>query len=330
MLSDEVRETSVDALDGKLVWSTFDRTARRFRLVELDRRSGAVRRLPVASRGVAFDVDLGRDAGGRVVAVYSRCRREPRTHLPLVVKVDLTSGDGCRLRRFDFGTRRERELRAPVRRGRSAFLPTLWRGRLVWHESAGSRRSFRPTTLLSGTLRSRTRTQVRRIPAGHVPTDVDLRGRRVATATLKFGTSCADGTGEPGTIEGLVDVALRIVDVDGSGHRLVEQGCDGDETRYLYAPAFTSAGDLFYFLDRAGDSPLVDGTPVRSAARLWNAATGRYREAEGGPPGAISAAQEGGRIAWVESVPDAGYRVMEDAAPAYRDAIAAKRVRRPR
>jgi hypothetical protein len=46
------------------------------------RVDGRVRSLPVRSRGAPFDVDLGPDGHGSVVAAYSRCRREPDYVLP--------------------------------------------------------------------------------------------------------------------------------------------------------------------------------------------------------------------------------------------------------
>src|SRR4051812_17438182 len=67
--------SSVDANEGRVVWSEYDARRREYRLVEIRGERRIV--LPVRPRGAAFDVDIGRDAAGRVVAAYSRCKTEP-------------------------------------------------------------------------------------------------------------------------------------------------------------------------------------------------------------------------------------------------------------
>src|SRR5687767_10423830 len=69
------RPTSVSALDGRVVWSEYDAAQRTYFLTQ--HMNGVTTRLPIRSRAVPFDVDLGPDAEGRTVATYSRCRHEP-------------------------------------------------------------------------------------------------------------------------------------------------------------------------------------------------------------------------------------------------------------
>jgi hypothetical protein len=68
----------------------------------------------VASRGVPFDVNLGFDARGRIVAAYSRCAGEPALHgganprggggLP-----QYATGRGCTIRLLDLATGSEQD-----------------------------------------------------------------------------------------------------------------------------------------------------------------------------------------------------------------------------
>jgi hypothetical protein len=62
-------DSKLSALGGWLVWSEPDGDA--WRLVAL--KDGVRRTFDVPARGQPFDVDLGTDARGRVVATYTRC-----------------------------------------------------------------------------------------------------------------------------------------------------------------------------------------------------------------------------------------------------------------
>jgi hypothetical protein len=63
------------------------------------RRNGVTRSAPIASRQGAFDERLGRDSARRIVATYSRCRREgPDLRHCRLVALDLRSGKECALR----------------------------------------------------------------------------------------------------------------------------------------------------------------------------------------------------------------------------------------
>jgi hypothetical protein len=110
----------ISALEGYAAWSKPSHG--RYRLVI--RHRGRTRDAGVRTRPQPFDVSLGNDAGGRVVATYSRCRG-PRTV-------------GCRLRVLDLRSGRERALTLrSSRRVFSRFNPVL-RGRRVLTKAAGS------------------------------------------------------------------------------------------------------------------------------------------------------------------------------------------------
>lgn len=72
---------------------------------------GTVSRPAIAPRGVPFDVDLGVDAAGRVVAAFSRCAREPqRNGGANATAPNYATGARCRLRVLDLATGVERAL----------------------------------------------------------------------------------------------------------------------------------------------------------------------------------------------------------------------------
>ena len=66
--------TAVSAYGGYFAWSELDVATGRYYLTM--RFGGVTTRMPVAPRTVAFHVDLGADATGRTLAVYSRCSTE--------------------------------------------------------------------------------------------------------------------------------------------------------------------------------------------------------------------------------------------------------------
>lgn len=129
------RATSVSASGDYLAWSRYDRGSRRFRLVV--RAGGRTRAAPVRSRRVPFDVTLGRGRGGRTVAVYSRCRREPP--LPDAALPSYGDGDGCRLYALDLALGRERRLGRAGAGLRSTFLPSIAGRRVAYAGRVGSR-----------------------------------------------------------------------------------------------------------------------------------------------------------------------------------------------
>ena len=111
-----------------LAWSAYDPVRGNYSLI-LRGPTGAAAPAPVPPRAVPFDVELGPRAGGGLIAVYSRCRMEPRLdprdRLPLPA-----TGRGCRLYRYDVGSRREHAIPGSG----SRFLPSVWNGELAFAE----------------------------------------------------------------------------------------------------------------------------------------------------------------------------------------------------
>jgi hypothetical protein len=121
--------TPIASYQGRLVWSRPDATGR-FELVQRI-GTGAVTRLPVATRGVPFDVDLGPTASGRVFAVYSRCTTEPAPASGLDPEgVRYQSGKGCDVYKLDVASGEEVRYTKVNASDASEFWPTYWKGRL--------------------------------------------------------------------------------------------------------------------------------------------------------------------------------------------------------
>lgn len=118
-------------------------------------RDGVVTTLPIGPRAAPFDVDLGTDAAGRVVATFSRCASSTG---------DPWNGGGCRLRAVDLESGRERAIPVATPRGASDSVPSMWRGRVVF-----ARRDRRHGDVDQVLLRSPDRAALRRLPHGVVP-----------------------------------------------------------------------------------------------------------------------------------------------------------------
>lgn len=202
--------------------------------------AGKVRRLPVAPRSVPFDVDLGPGEDGRVVAVYSRCAREPElsesqdsvsTPYP-----PYTRGRGCDLYRFDFATGKERKVSGASTDQASEVLPSIWKDEIAFarvYEQRDGRRGVVPYLYVRPLAGGRSDRQ----PGGSRgtsglpgPLSMDLYGRRLS---FVWNYATEDG-----------GVSKLRLDTIGGSHRVLDrtrrrgatflspQGIDG---RLLYA-----------------------------------------------------------------------------------------------
>jgi hypothetical protein len=239
--------TPVSARGGIVAFSVRDPATGRFALTVAE--GGTRRALPVAQRGVPFDVDLGPDRRGRPVALYSRCRTEPRTSDDAVPVY--TQGRGCDLFRFSFASGRETRLGGVSTRGASEVLPSQWRGRIAYVRRVGDRRP----ELRVGT---------RAVPGGPrrlaEVLGLDLAGRRLVYA-WQF-----DGGGE------VPSELVRVVTLGRGVRTILRVGGGGLSATYVTAPVIED-GAVFAGLDCIGD---VDGcTGRRRRALRFDLATGR-------------------------------------------------------
>lgn len=129
VIASEDHPSTISAHAGTLVWSSYDASARAFRLKLY--ANGRVETLPVRPRGEPFDVDLGPGPDGETVAVYSRCRRE-----------EAYAQEGCDLFLYDLATRRETKIARASTRRASELEPAIWEDRLAFVRETGSRLRF--------------------------------------------------------------------------------------------------------------------------------------------------------------------------------------------
>jgi hypothetical protein len=123
--------SGITAFGGEVVLSQRDAATGRWALVRL--RNGALERLPVAERSVPFDADLGPDAAGRPMVVYSRCTQEPNVTSGLAPTPDWQTARGCDIYKLPLtGDIRERKLVAASSTGKSETTPSTWRGALAF------------------------------------------------------------------------------------------------------------------------------------------------------------------------------------------------------
>lgn len=223
--------TGVASYGGTVVWSSYDRRRERYRLRA--RYRGRTMRLPVRSRRVGFDADVGPDPRGRPVVVYSRCRREPERGFSYV------AAQGCDVFRYDFARRSERRVPAASRPDRSEFLPSVWKGRVAFARAQRGPRYERLTSLyLARTSRGG---RARRLPGGseRAPfpgtprasrgpglTALDLRGSRVTFSWAVDVGECEPGEPFSEDDERIPDILNEVWVVGTRGERrLVDRSC---------------------------------------------------------------------------------------------------------
>jgi hypothetical protein len=277
------KPTTIDAYGGRAVWSAWDESAHAYRLTEYTADHG-VRTLPLRPRAAPFDVDLGPDARGGTLAVYSRCAKTP------VSTWSLDGRHGCDLFAYGFGPRGE--FRVPnANSSADEYWPTVWRSRIAFTRTYRPKqhrsRRFLYWRGFNGTAASH---RLDRGPTDRaaVPERLDLRSRRVAFDwAYEYGSE------------------LRLDTTTGHEHRLVRLPGSGAAVEDLFVQGPTVVGDdVFWGLAVGGD------VPVYSEVRRHDLGSGRdtratmtIRTADDRPKATTGFAQDGG-VSWY--VRDAG------------------------
>jgi hypothetical protein len=159
-------QTQIDALGGHLLWSVPDATGGKWQLI--DRVNGADHPLAIDKSVEPFDVDLGRDRRGRLVAVYSRCRE------PLAESGSNFGRRGCDVYRYDVSAARETKIARIATRHADEYEPSLWGSRIAFlRVKPGRNEHLHVRNLRTG--RDVTPTRV-----GSVLWDLDQRSRATA------------------------------------------------------------------------------------------------------------------------------------------------------
>jgi hypothetical protein len=276
--------TPVATYAGVTAWSERDPAAGTHHLVYRV-GDGAPARVPVAPRGVPFDVTLGPGPDGGVVAAYSRCRQEPevrRSTRPLPAHA---TGRGCDLYAYDFRAGAERRLDGPSTGAASETMPAVWRDEVafvrVFERRSGlrGRAPYIYVRSLEGGEPSRRQPGGARGSTGLPgPLSLDLYGRRLSFPWI---WERRDG----GVSE------MRMVTVDRT-HRLVRStGWRSSVARYM--SPHTSHGRVFFGLqrsiERGGSSSSLGSELLR-----YRISTGRLDVSSEPSPFLVSTARDRG------------------------------------
>ena len=289
VIASESRSTGLSAYGGVLVWSSYSTELRRYRLTVL--REGRVERLPVPSRRVPFDADVGPDERGEPQIVYSRCAHEPRAGT--LEPTYYEGGRGCRLWRYSFRDDSERRVRGADVRGGSVSRPSVWGSRLVYLLSRHSRDGYGgfdvSTTVRTLSLRSGRRRTIsvpsrltRRAKAGTTVTGLDLFGTQFTVGLRHADIDCGGTPAEGDKVGG---EASELFAGPVTGVRRIAGGCGGD-VRRIESPSW-HAGAVFSLVEqRSAAGPIVE-------RRRELSADGRTIAEVEVPPGTTTTATDG-------------------------------------
>jgi hypothetical protein len=257
---DHVAEpTKVSVLGSRTVWS---RRTSSGRYSLATSTGGPATRVPVGTRGVPFDVDLGRTAGGHVVATYSRCKRDPSAAFGEQWPLAQTAR-GCVPYEFDFSANRERRLSVPIPRGRSWMFPSRWDGRLAVFETVhGRRRGGRVVVMRNGRRSSFAggKAGASDVPGG--PTTVDVRGQRLAFDwRAESGTMrCPQGGQDPNDKIRPDVFEVRIGRLP-QRPSVIATGCTWDANPAVVGASVQASGSVVFGAWDRSSQTLISGSP---------------------------------------------------------------------
>jgi hypothetical protein len=219
-------DAKLSAAGGWLVWSEPEANA--WRLVGL--KDGATRTFEVPARPQPFDVDLGTDARGRIVATYTRCATYPTV-------VGTETGSRCRIRVLDLASGVERPVDVPHPASASDATPSMRHGRLAFSRTSPEHKQVMQVLLWTPSMRTLTR-----LPHGPIPThcpygkgkcqheryigsvlDLDL-GERLLTYRWRAIAPAVAGTGGSTVVQAL---ALRSGRIATLGAGVSGEACTG-------------------------------------------------------------------------------------------------------
>lgn len=265
VLAQEWAPSKVSHFGGMAAWSRLDPRTGQYRLVVHD---GQREHVPlIEPRQVPFDVDLGRDRFGDVVAAYSRCKREPQLAEGAPALPAWATGKGCDI--FLYSLRRgsarvETKIRGASTSESSEFLPSIWRGRVAFsrvYEARDGRRGRLPYLYvrgLEGSARSDRQPGGPRGASGLPgPTALDLYGRRLGFAWVHRRVGARQR----------YEIRLNTL---GAGHRVVAWVEDFASTDFAQVTPSMDRGDIFWGTDCQGQlcahgPQPADGTQPRSS-----------------------------------------------------------------
>jgi hypothetical protein len=245
------RESPVAAYGGWEAWSAFDEASGSYALTLRDPQ-GAVKAAPLAPSDQPWDVSLGSDARGDVVAVYRSCGEA-----------------GCDVRRLNVATGRDQALRSVSSPSYDEATPAIWRSTVVFTRRVGrcdvpyvkDLSSSKPSRRL---LKSKCLTT----PAGQAA----IRASRIVISSMDLSHSDSHGAGRK-TSE------LRQYSTRASGSEVIDQVTFGEESNLFGQVALDGryAYSLHYGVHPAAAFvrvPLAGGAPEE--VRTFREVTGAF------------------------------------------------------
>jgi hypothetical protein len=196
------RESPIAAYGGWQAWSTFDESAGTYALTLRD-PSGAVKAAPIAPAKSPWDVSLGPDAHGDVVAVYRSC-----------------GAGGCDVRRLYVATGRDQPLRTVSSPQYDEGSPAIWRSTVAFTRHVGHCDVPYVKDLSSPkSSRRLLKSKCLTTPAGQAA----IRGSRIVISSVDLSQADSHGSG-PKTSE------LRLYSSTKSGSSVLDRVTFGEES----------------------------------------------------------------------------------------------------
>jgi len=242
--------TPIASYGGHLVFSRADGSGG-FELVQRT-GDGPITPVGVRPRSVPFDVDVGPTSGGRLLAVYTRCEKEPVANRGYPGITEYQTGRGCDVYKVDLAGGGEQRYTKVNASDGTEFWPTYWKGRIAFARVYDHKRDY-PYVYVK-TVASGAPSQ--RMPGGQrkecdqgrcsddrhsVPQALELYGTRLAFA-WRF----------QGLTEGM-DYDLRL-DTVGGGHRRMDHVNNGGLTAVPIGWPSFEGGRLFWTRGCFGDT----------------------------------------------------------------------------
>jgi hypothetical protein len=226
MVAELARDTPIAAYGGQLAYSSYDTASGRYTLM-IAPRGGTPAAAAVPTSQRAFDVSLGPDAKGRVVALYTRCRSGEKR---------------CDIYRYTPSVKYERRLGFSSPREDEAW-PAQWGNRVVFvrrHLKGGKGEIPNCDVPYVKTLTSPA--PPRRLDRGSCATTTGLSLRQNRIVQVTFGSP-------PGA---RFESQVRVLSTRGGGVKVVARQGSGEESNEFVSP--NQAPDAIW-LTRTGVNP---------------------------------------------------------------------------
>lgn len=292
------RPSPVSAYGGVLAWSDYNAAIGRYRLIT--QTGPEVAAVPVATRTVPFDVDVGPDASGRPVLLYSRCAHEPPGFSSFTGLPAWRFGSRCDIYEYQPFAKKERRLNHVSSRHRSETLPSIWKDRIAFagvDEPDGGLPTAAPSIYETGLARGAV-TRLRGGTSGTITrsgrsfteapgfTTLELRGTEIAFSWEYRGRSCA--AADPNGDDPLdPPLNTQVWRTDTSGHRqLLDAGCNKEGA---IAAGFT--GDDITWLRQTNGQAKAEFRSTNAAINATPAPYGVLAQAYDGQPIAVAVNQ---------------------------------------